>query len=191
MKVIGLAGQAGCGKSAVGRKLAEIDYIVWIDLDRLSWEVYAKGTYTYNCIVSRFGRGILSESGQIDRARLGKLVFSDKRLLGDLNALVHPALSKELRSVIESERKRGAKVLLVEGALLGVSKHVDYSLFDGVVWLVASLRTRAKRLRDAGRADHLGRSISRPRQINITEVDAEGTIEQTSDLVLKAISKIA
>ncbi len=190
MKVIGLAGQAGCGKSAVGKSLATHDGVVWLDLDRLAWQTYRKGTETYYRLVSRFGASVLSPTGQIDRSKLSQLVFSDQNLLSDLNAIVHPALSDKLRLMIEAEAKKRTDILLVEGALLGVSRHVDYSLFDGIIWLFVSEKTRVQRLCGASRAVHLQRRLPSPTHTDIIKVNAEGTIEQTANLVLQAISEI-
>ncbi len=191
MKVIGLAGEAGCGKSAVGRSLAGHDGIVWIDLDRFAWQTYGKGTKTYKRLVSRFGTSILSCTGEIDRSKLSQLVFSDQDLLSDLNAIVHPALSNQLRLIIEAEANRKTSILLVEGALLGVSQHMDYSLFDGIIWLFLSEKTRAHRLGKAGRVTHLQRRLPSPRKTDVTMVNAEGNVEQTANLVLKAISEVS
>jgi dephospho-CoA kinase len=92
--------------------------------------------------------------------------------------------------MIEAEAENKTDILLVEGALLGVSDYMDYALFDGVIWLSASDKTRKQRLRKAGRAGHLQRRLPSPKYGRIIRVDAEGTIEQTANLVLKAISRI-
>jgi dephospho-CoA kinase len=191
MKVIGLGGEAGCGKSAVGKQLADHDGIVWIDLDRLAWKTYRRGTNTYDRLISRFGRFILSPTGQIDRSKLSRLVFADRQSLDDLNAIVHPVLSEHLRQIIEREEGKQTCILLVEGALLGISKHIDYSLYDGIIWLFVSEKTRKQRLQAAGRVRHLQRRLSSPMQADVIKVNAEGTIEQTTNLVLQAISEVS
>lgn len=187
MKVIGLAGEAGCGKSAVGKILAKRPGVTSIDLDRLAWETYQPHSLTYDQLISRFGKAILSARGEIDRSKLARIVFSHKESLADLNAIVHPALSEKLRSVIEQEKGKGTRILLVEGALLGVSSHVDYSLFDAILWLTASRETREERLRAAGRADHLQRHLASPNAAHTININAEGSIEQTAQQVLEAI----
>ena len=149
MKVIGLAGEAGCGKSTVAKTLAEREGIVWLDLDRLAWESYRRGSPTYERLTSRFGKSILSTSGEIDRSKLAGIVFSDKESLADLNVIVHPALTEKLRSVIEEAKAKGTRVLLVEGALLGVSPQVDYSLFTAILWFTACLLYTSPSPRDS------------------------------------------
>ncbi len=190
MKVIGLAGEAGSGKSSVARNLAKREGIAKIDLDRVAWESYRQGNPTYKQLLSRFGESILSTSGEIDRSKLGRIVFSDEKALADLNAIVHPALSEKLRSTIEEERTKGMRILLVEGALLGVSPYVDYSLFDAILWLTASRKAREERLRAAGRASHLQRHVASPNAAPTINIDAEGSIEQTAQQVLEAIDHL-
>ena len=190
MKVIGLAGEAGCGKSAVGRILAKREGTTWVDLDQLAWESYQPNSPTYDRLVARFGKEILSASGEIARSKLGQIVFSDSASLVDLNAIVHPALSEKLRSVIDEEKAKGTRILLVEGALLGVSPHVDYSLFDAILWLTASRETRKERLRTAGRVHHLRRHLESPKAAHTINIAAEGSIEQTAKHVLEAIGHL-
>ena len=189
MKVIGIAGEPGCGKSAVARTLAKQEGIVWIDLDRLAWDTYRSGSRTYEELISRFGRGILT-SGEIDRSKLGKLVFSNAEGLADLNGIVHPALSERLRAITEEQQALGTKILLVEGALLGVSRHVDYSLFDAIIWLSASRNTRAKRLLRDERVQHLQREFIPSGFADVTMIDAEGSIEETAERVLATIHSL-
>ncbi len=190
MKVIGLAGEAGCGKSAVGRILAERKGVAWVDLDRFAWETYRSNTPTYRKLLSRFGQVILAADAEIDRSRLAQVVFSDSKALADLNAIVHPALNEKMRAVIKEEEARGTQVLFFEGALLGVSPYVDYSLFDAVLWFVAKRETRAERLRAAGRAQHLQREFTSTKVTQTVYISAEGTIEQTAQLVLEAIDRL-
>ncbi|MCD6494513.1 dephospho-CoA kinase [Candidatus Bipolaricaulota bacterium] len=191
MKVIGLAGEAGCGKSAVGKNLAERKGIVWADLDELAWETYRPNTPTYKRLISHFGEGILASNGdEIDRSKLAQIVFSDSEALAYLNEVVHPVLNERMRVLIGAEAAKGTRILLFEGALLGVSPHVDYSLFDAILWLVASRETRAERLRAAGRAQHLEREASSAKVTKTVEIDAEGSVEEISKCILEAIERL-
>ena len=190
MKVIGLAGQPGCGKSAVARELAEREGTVWIDLDRVAWEVYRPRSPAYWQLVSRFGEGILGEDGAIDRRRLSERVFSDEKALADLNAIVHPEVARCLRERIRAEKAQRTKVLLVEGALLPVSPYVDRSCFDAVLWLDASDETRRQRLQAVGRGDHLQRRVVAPKGGEAMRIDAEGTIEQVAKRVAAVLDRL-
>ena len=179
MKVIGLAGETGCGKSTVARELAKGERTIWVDLDRLSWEIYRPRTPTYWQLVSHYGEGILDSEGAIDRKRLGRIVFSDPEALDALNAIVHPAVTDRLREVIHEEEERGTKTLLVEGAILASSAHVDRTLFDAVLWLEVPPEKRRERLQADGREEQIERTLPSPSDEQVIKIDASGTIEQT------------
>ena len=181
-RVIGLAGRPGCGKSAVARALAERAGVEVIDLDRVAWETYAPETPAYDRLVKRFGRTILSCDGRVDRGRLGDLGLSDAAARGDLEAIVHPAVNERLADHVLDARRRNVEILLVEGALLASSPHVDRSIFDRLLWLEASDETRRERLRKDDREEHVDR-LSGAVPGAATVVDAEGTISQVADRV--------
>ena len=188
MLVIGLGGPPGVGKSAVAEVIARAPGVEHVDLDRVAWDLYRPGTVVYDELISRFGTEIVGSDGEIDRNKLGRIVFSDPHARADLDALVHPAVGDALRAIIAAARARGTRVLLVEGALLGVSPHVDYSLFDEIVWLSAPRAVRRKRLARVGREDHLDRVPERPTGV-VTVVDATGTIAATAERVNQLIAR--
>ncbi|MCK4356748.1 dephospho-CoA kinase [Candidatus Bipolaricaulota bacterium] len=190
MKVIGLAGEAGCGKSTVARELAKEKGIVWVDLDRLSWEIYRPQTPTYSQLISRYGEGILDSEGKIDRKRLGKIVFSNPEALDALNAIVHPAVTARLREIIHEEEERGTKTLLVEGALLASSAHVDRTLFDAVLWLEAAPEKRRERLQADGREEQIERTLPPPPDKQVVKIETSGTIEQTVNRIRSIINSL-
>ena len=174
----------------MARELARASGVEWVDLDRVAWDLYRPGTNVYNKLTSRFGMRIIGPTGEIDREKLGRIVFSDAKALADLNAIVHPAVSAALRRIITEKRAHGTKLLLVEGALLGLSPHVDYSLFDAVIWLSAPREVRKTRLAQAGREEHTDRVADRPAQAGVITVDATGTIRDTADQVRKIIAQL-
>ena len=190
MKVIGLAGETGCGKSSVACELACREGIVWVDLDRLAWETYRPRTPTYWRLVSRFGKEIIAPDGTVDRSRLARIVFSDSQAWEDLNAIVHPALNKRLREIISAHKSQGIEILLVEGALLASSPHVDRSLFDAILWLDAKRSVREERLRSAGRSYHIGRGFPHPSVTQAIRIDASGSIAATAQQILQTIASL-
>ena len=115
MKVIGLTGGIGSGKSTVARFLAEMGAEV-VDLDKVGHEAIRPGTTAWESIVAEFGRDVLTADGKIDRARLGKVVFGDKKTLKRLNAIVHPAIDSIVMGKLEGFRRRGVKVAVLEAA---------------------------------------------------------------------------
>lgn len=107
---IGLTGNIACGKSTVARMLAEKGAYV-IDADAVAHEVIRKGTPAYEAILQRFGGGILGPDGEIDRRRLGEIVFRDPEALRDLEAIVHPAVIQEIQRRILAHSEAPAVVI--------------------------------------------------------------------------------
>lgn len=99
--LIGLTGNIACGKSTVARMLAEKGAYV-IDADAIAHEVIRKGTPAYEEILRRFGADILGPDEEIDRRRLGEIVFRDPIALRDLEAIVHPAVLVEIQQRIQA-----------------------------------------------------------------------------------------
>ena len=117
MRVIGLTGGIGSGKSTVARYLAGLGAVV-IDLDKVGHEVLKSGSQAFNRVVSEFGKDILNASGEIDRARLGNLVFKNQKALLRLNRIMHPAIDEIVNKKIEKYRRRGVKVVVLEAAAM-------------------------------------------------------------------------
>src|SRR4029453_15109585 len=86
---IGLTGNIATGKSVVRRMLEHLGAYT-IDADGLAHRVIVKRAPGYKPVLDKFGTWILNEDGQINRAKLGRLVFADKEALTQLEAIVHP-----------------------------------------------------------------------------------------------------
>ena len=99
--LIGLTGNIGTGKSAVARMLADLGATV-IDADALVHELQRRGTPTYDAVIAEFGSGILRQDGEIDRQRLGAIVFADPDRLRALERILHPAVAVESQRRIAS-----------------------------------------------------------------------------------------
>ena len=99
MKLIGLTGAIGSGKSSVSA-LFERKGAIIIDGDGIAKQLQQKGSTTLQRMVDEFG-DILLESGELDRAKVAKLVFGDAEMLKRLNAIMHPAIGVEILRQIE------------------------------------------------------------------------------------------
>jgi dephospho-CoA kinase len=112
--VIGLTGNIGTGKSLVLHMLAGLG--AWtIDADALAHEVMAPGGPAYDGVVAAFGPQIVGPHGEIDRSRLGEIVFADGAALAGLETLVHPAVIERTQRIIAEAQ---ADVVVVEAIKL-------------------------------------------------------------------------
>lgn len=112
--IIGLTGNIATGKSVV-RKMLEHLGAYGIDADALSHRAIAKGAPGYKAVVDTFGRWILTPDEQIDRARLGKIVFTDPTALTRLEAIVHPLVRQAIDILV---RRAPHKVIVIEAIKL-------------------------------------------------------------------------
>ncbi len=112
--VIGLTGNIATGKSVV-RKMLEHLGAYGIDADALAHRAIAKDAPGYQPVLDTFGSWILTPEGQIDRTRLGRIVFSDSEALGKLEAIVHPLVRQAIDLLV---RRAGQKIIVVEAIKL-------------------------------------------------------------------------
>lgn len=143
MKIIGLTGGTGSGKSTAAKLFVEHGFPV-IDADRVGHELIAPGGVAEAAVIEAFGEGILS-SGIIDRAKLGTIVFGAPEKLAQLNALVHPRLFGEIARQCQEHGARGAMAVIVDAALLGESGAKDPWIND-LILVSAPAKVRAERL---------------------------------------------
>ena len=131
--IIGLTGPIGCGKSTVARWLGERPGVIVIDADRVARDVLAAGTPETDAVYARFGDELRGPDGELDRAALGRIVFTDPVALRHLEAIVHPAVRPRIRGEIDAAGAAGAVALVIEAIKLvegGLAELCDE------VWLV-------------------------------------------------------
>jgi dephospho-CoA kinase len=147
LKIIGLTGGIGSGKSTVSRFLAELGAAV-VDLDKVGHEILKSGGPAYGEVVSAFGKEILGLDGEIDRSKLGAIVFKDPKELRRLTDITHPAIDRIVAGKLESFRARGIKVAVLEAAAMmesGKTSQVDE------VWVtIAPEEVRLRRIMGRG-----------------------------------------
>jgi len=112
--VIGLTGNIATGKSVV-RKMLEHLGAYGIDADALSHRATAKGAPGYQATVDAFGKWILAPDGEIDRAKLGRLVFNDAEAMARLEDIVHPLVSQAIDVMV---KRASQKVIVIEAIKL-------------------------------------------------------------------------
>lgn len=145
MVIIGLTGGIGTGKSTVSRVLTGAGATI-IDAVLVGHEVYQVGTATWKAVSQTFGPDILLPDQQIDRKKLGEIVFNDPSALAKLNAIMRPAMEVVLAERLKAASDRGDKVAVLDSATLieaGWTSLVDE------VWLVSAPKeTVAQRLKE-------------------------------------------
>ena len=144
MYTIGLTGGIGTGKSEVLSILRDLGAST-VEADLLAHEIYSPGKPAWQDIIDTFGSSILTAEQQINRKKLGEIVFANKNKLSKLNQIVHPRMFEHLKDFIEEQKIAGVRLLVIEAAVLieaGWTEMVDS------VWAVkASKGTIINRLK--------------------------------------------
>ena len=123
MKVFGITGGVGAGKSEVLTYLGQNYDATVIQADEAGYLVMLPGGECYGEIVKLFGRQITTETGELDRKRIAEIVFQDEEKLKALNAIVHPAVKRYIKKAIAAAEKAGTEYVFVEAALLIEEKY--------------------------------------------------------------------
>ena len=119
MKIIGLTGTVGSGKSTVGKLMQDNFSVKLVMTDKLGHFVMKKGNSGYEKVVNLFGSEILTETGEIDRKILGTIVFENKEKLNKLNGIIHPLVKQYLQEDIAEETQSGRyQFYVIESAIL-------------------------------------------------------------------------
>ena len=111
MKIIGITGGIGSGKTLV-TKLLEEEGAYIANTDRIAKELMEPGKASYIDVVEYFGKGILLEDKTIDSNKLSKIVFKDEMKLKKLNSLTHPKVLEVVKEEIEEKKKKNGSILL-------------------------------------------------------------------------------
>jgi dephospho-CoA kinase len=138
---VGLTGGIGAGKSEVSSRLAAQGAVV-IDADAIAREVVAAGTDGLAEVIEAFGPEVLGPDGELDRPRLGDIVFADPELRGKLNAIVHPRVGARMAE-LEQAARPGA-IVVHDVPLIAENGRAD--AYDVVVVVDVPPRTQVERL---------------------------------------------
>jgi dephospho-CoA kinase len=142
MLLAGLTGGIGSGKSTFAALLAERGAQI-VDADVIGHDAIRPGAPAWQSIVDQFGDEILAPSMEIDRRRLGEIVFADANKRAALNAIVHPEIFRRIAD--ELDRLRASDAIVVLDAALIVETGLDASC-DLLIVVVSDISTRAERL---------------------------------------------
>ncbi len=141
--VIGITGGIASGKSTVSSMLKELGAFI-IDVDDIGRKVVEKGEKAYNEIVCYFGNDILLPKGDINRKKLGNIVFSSYEKLELLNSITHPEIIRRVMEEVNALAKDGAKIIVIDAAILF---EMGLDIYCDSIWLVhVGKETQIKRL---------------------------------------------
>lgn len=125
--ILGLTGGIATGKSLVSDYFRSRGYPV-IDADQVSRQVVEVGSAGLNQVADHFGSHILLETGELDRKKLGRLIFSDSEKRKELNAILHPIIRAEIFNRLDHLKQEGHDLIVLDLPLLfesGYEDHVD------------------------------------------------------------------
>jgi dephospho-CoA kinase len=134
MHVIGLTGGIGTGKSTVAAFLEKQGATI-LNADRIGHEVYVPGRPAFHELVEAFGREIVGEDGNIDRKKLGGIVFSDPKQMTRLNSVVHPRMKGIMREKLQDLARSGTEIAVIEAAILFEARWDDLA---DEVWVTSA-----------------------------------------------------
>ncbi|MCR5202408.1 MAG: dephospho-CoA kinase [Lachnospiraceae bacterium] len=158
MKVVGITGGVGSGKSTVSFLLHEMTESVLLIADDIGKLMMKKGSSCFDEIIKEFGKGIIDkETGELDRNALSTSIFSSAEKKEKLEAIVHPAVKKYIEDTIENNKdKKG--IIIFESAIIFDTNTDKYC--DEIWFVDVDLETRKKRLKEnRGYSDEKTESI--------------------------------
>ncbi len=141
MKIIGLTGGISSGKSTVSRFLAELGAVI-LDADKVGHEAFKPDTEPWREVVAAFGKQILAPTGEIDREKLGEMVFGNPKLLSQLNQIMHPRMYDMMQAQLEEYRQQGVGVVVLEAAIL---LEANWTSLVDEVWVTAAAESTVLR----------------------------------------------
>ena len=147
MKVIGITGGVGAGKSEILKYLKVNHKAKVVEADKVGHMLMEPGGACYYSIVEKFGSSILNGDQTINRAKLSKIVFADASLLEALNKIIHPRVKAHIVSEIAKERAYHRTNLFVVEAALLLEDHYDV-ICDEIWYIDANMDVRIKRLKE-------------------------------------------
>ena len=147
MKVIGITGGVGAGKSEILKYLKEKHGAKVIEADKVGHLLMEPGGACYYSIVEKFGSSVLNGDQTINRGKLGKIVFADAALLDALNKIIHPKVKSYIVSEIAKEKAYHRTNLFVVEAALLIEDHYDV-ICDELWYIHTDAQVRAKRLKE-------------------------------------------
>ncbi|MCY4378487.1 MAG: dephospho-CoA kinase [Candidatus Dadabacteria bacterium] len=181
MKIYGLTGNIGSGKSTVAGMLRELGAFI-VDADEVAREIVRPGEPALSEIVDCFGREILRADGTLDRGALAEIVFANERDRERLNGITHPRILERIKEKIST--RSGEPIVFVEASLIDRGSGGLDDLIDGLVVVACPDELRESRV--AARDAMLPEEIRRRMDSQMSEAEkasqADFLIKNSSDM---------
>ena len=175
-KIIGLTGGIASGKSTIADRWRHCGASV-IDADLVAREVVRRGQPAYIAIKETFGDDILGPDLELDRPKLGRIVFADTHQLEILNGIVHPAMMQRIGELVQKAHKKGRPWIVYEAALI-LEKGLSPTLAE-VISVISDPATQLRRLMQRnGLTEAEGRDRMSAQTDNATRLAKSDTIIQ-------------
>lgn len=182
MEVVGITGGVGSGKSTISRLLEKQYKAYIIDTDEIAHNLMKKKQTSYNLIVKHFGRTILQEDGEINRSRLGSIVYKDEKELKVLNSFSHPYVMEEVKNIIKSKAGQDWELICVETAL---PVEADLKAFcDRILYIYTPKDLRIERLKSKRNY-----SEEKTKDIMARQLSEEEYKDYATDVIMNVSSK--
>jgi dephospho-CoA kinase len=147
-KLIGITGGVGSGKSTALKYLEDTYDAKVLYADKIGSRLQKKGGVCYAPMVELLGEGILASDGEIDRAKTAEIVFGNEEILKQINAIVHPAVRREVFGLVDEYRSANPEtVIFLESAIFVEAGYLDF--LDELWLVVTDEKTRSERLSES------------------------------------------
>jgi dephospho-CoA kinase len=177
MRVLGLTGGIGSGKSVVAQMFARLGAVV-IDADQLAREVVEPGQPALREIATTFGPDVLLPDGRLDRPKLAGIIFADPAERAKLDAITHPRIRARMDEEIKA-RRSGPGILIVDIPLLYENDRTHSVERVIVVWVDPQTQLRRIRQRDGLSADAARQRIAAQMPLEAKRARADHVIDNS------------
>ncbi|XP_031093767.1 dephospho-CoA kinase-like [Ipomoea triloba] len=181
MRIVGLTGGIASGKSTTSSHFKSRGIPV-VDADIVARNVLKKGTGGWKKVVATFGEDILQANGQVDRAKLGQIVFSDPAKRQLLNRLLARYISTGLFMEVLKLWMKGCKIIVLDVPLLFESKMDKWTKPIIVVWVDPETQLHRLMTRDGSTEEEAKNRISSQMSLDIKKTKADIVIDNTGTL---------
>ena len=177
MRVIGVTGGVGAGKSTV-LGIMEKDFGAYvIQADQIGHILMEPGEECYDAVIGLFGKETIKKDKTIDRKRISDVVFTDKEMLLKLNGIIHPAVKSRILRLIQEQREAGREICVVEAALFLEEKYQEFC--DEVWYVYTEEEIRIQRLME-------NRGYSREKSLGIIKNQvSDHVFRENTDYVIE------